>query len=53
MVRKGLGGAGGGRLEVYSRHVDIDGLIAANGMNPDSRSDRGAGRHFCICKLCY
>jgi hypothetical protein len=44
VVRKGLGGAGGGKLEVRSRHVDIDGLVAANGMNPDTRSDRGAGR---------
>ncbi|XP_060557569.1 uncharacterized protein LOC132717977, partial [Ruditapes philippinarum] len=43
VVRKGLGGPGGGKLEVRSRHVDIDGLVAANGMNPDARSDRGAG----------
>ena len=39
----GLGGAGGGRLTVRSRHVDIDGYISADGLPPDSRSSSGAG----------
>jgi hypothetical protein len=43
LTHKTLGGVGGGYLTVNSRHVDIDGLIAANGLAPDSRFDQGAG----------
>ena len=39
----GYGGAGGGKLHLQSRHVDIDGRIFANGMAPDSRADMAAG----------
>ena len=39
----GFGGAGGGKLHLQSRHVDIDGRIFANGMAPDSRADMAAG----------
>ncbi|KAL4226615.1 hypothetical protein ACF0H5_014598 [Mactra antiquata] len=43
VIYKTLGGSGGGYLTVNSRHVDIDGLVAANGLDPDSRFDQGAG----------
>ena len=43
VVYKTIGGAGGGALVINSRHVDIDGLIAANGNAPDSRFDTGSG----------
>ncbi|WAR26294.1 hypothetical protein MAR_011998 [Mya arenaria] len=43
MIYKTLGGAGGGYLVIESRHVDIDGLVAANGNAPDTRFDRGSG----------
>ena len=43
VIHKTLGGVGGGYLTIVSRHVDIDGLIAANGLAPDSRFDQGAG----------
>ena len=44
IVPMGLGGPGGGRLTVNSRHVDIDGYISADGLPPDSRSSSGAGK---------
>jgi len=43
MLYKTLGGAGGGYLVIVSRHVDIDGVVSANGMAPDTRFDRGSG----------
>ena len=46
MIYKTLGGAGGGAVSINSRHVDIDGLIAANGESPDARFDRGSGKIF-------
>jgi hypothetical protein len=43
-VYETIGGAGGGAFSLISRHVDIDGLISANGNAPDDRFDTGAGR---------
>lgn len=48
VVFKTIGGAGGGALIINSRHVDIDGLIAANGNAPDSRFPTGSGICCCI-----
>ncbi|KAH3816401.1 hypothetical protein DPMN_117917 [Dreissena polymorpha] len=53
MIYKTLGGAGGGYLIVNSRHVDIDGLIAANGMPPDERFDRGSGDSYLLVTCIY
>ncbi|KAK3576661.1 hypothetical protein CHS0354_004945 [Potamilus streckersoni] len=46
LVVEGLGGRGGGRVTLKSRHVEIDGGITADGMNPDARFDDGAGKLF-------
>ena len=53
IVPMGLGGSGGGRLTVHSRHVDIDGYISADGLSPDSRSKAGAGRISFAKKLSF
>lgn len=38
-----IGGSGGGRITIRSRHVDIDGEISVDGLPPDSRIGQGAG----------
>lgn len=38
-----IGGSGGGRIAIRSRHVDIDGEISVDGNPPDSRTGQGAG----------
>ena len=42
-VPMGTGGAGGGRLTLNSRHVDVDGYITVSGLAPDARFNSGAG----------
>lgn len=37
------GGVGGGRIYIYSRHVDIDGTISVNGENPGTALGEDAG----------
>lgn len=43
MVDGIIGGSGGGRIAIRSRHVDIDGEISVDGLPPDSRTGQGAG----------
>lgn len=43
MVDGIIGGSGGGRIAIRSRHVDIDGEISVDGNPPDSRTGQGAG----------
>lgn len=48
VVYKTIGGAGGGAVKINSKHVDIDGLIAANGEAPDDRFDTGSGLYLSL-----
>lgn len=43
MVDGIIGGSGGGRIAIRSRHVDIDGEISVDGNPPGSRTGQGAG----------
>ncbi|XP_038052472.1 uncharacterized protein LOC119725183 [Patiria miniata] len=43
VVRRGIGGRGGGALKITTRHMIIDGVISANGETPDSTHSVHAG----------
>ena len=49
VVRRGLGGRGGGALKITTRHCLIDGRITANGESIDGVHNSQAGKNLMIC----
>ena len=49
LVRKGLGGSGGGSVKVIAQNVDIDGRINVDGATPHPSRGEGAGKLRYCC----
>lgn len=50
LVRKGLGGSGGGSVKIFAQNVDIDGRINTDGAAPHMSHGEGAGRLWNCCR---